>query len=320
MSGNPALNESDQIVVDESAAPAEDGSALVLPGDDLPAGEGQQTRQYDEVVVEGDEPSPSEESVGPAWLHRRLAKVNKKVDQANERADDADRRVDAKDAEIKLLRDALARTEKPAEAITRPRRDDFDTDAEFDTAMDAYVDSRIESRTGDIVSERLREVEAESSAESQANDTLSRQTEHYKRAGALNVEDYEAVEDKAIAALGDDIAKFIMTRSPKSELILYHLGVNTGKAEKLRRQLEADPGSGALAIGELGARISLNPATRTETPEPAADLEGAAPEVSGVWQTKVDQMRSDVASGKREMKDLIALKKDAQAAGAQLTN
>lgn len=292
-----AIKDQDQIVSSEG------GDEVIVPDPNA-----------DQIVVEGEEPTPAT-STGPAWLHKRIGRLNKKVGAAEEGQTEAERIANLTKEENKLLKLQI----QQLGSTTKPDRANFESDEDFLVAQTKHDDDRIATKAKEIVTEVLSGHDQKTTLEKQSQATEAKLTAHYDRATELKVSDYADTEDKAIEVLGDDISKFIMSSTAKSHLILYHLGKNPVKAGELAARIRKDPGSGTVEIGELAAKITLRKAdTQLETPEPATDLSGGGtPAPTEHWQKKLNTLRDKVAAndGSANMGDILQLKKDAVAAG-----
>lgn len=273
--------------------------------DDASGNAGDDKTQYDSITLAGDESSHGDgtsKNGGPAWLHRRIAKLNNKIDQATTQASEEAARAELVREENKLLR-------MQVEALQRG--DGVSDLGDDDQPRGGMTQADVDRRAREIVNEELGNRETSMNAETSAAETSKKLEAHYERAGELNVPDYEATEDKAIEVLGQDISRFIMASSKKSQLLMYYLGKNEGKAAELAYRIRSNPGSGAVEIGELAAGISLQKAdtqTGDDLPEPDADIGGEGSGVSAS-EARIDAMRKQVAAGKRPMKDLMDLKR-----------
>lgn len=279
------------------------GDQIVV--DDKSGGEADDKRlKHDQVVLDGDKSSSSDEGnqkTVPVGFYRRIGKLNDKVDEANTRASESDARNDLLKEENKLLR-------MQVDALKGGGQSDDDEEDEGRGMTQADVDRRAR----EIVQEELNSASS-AGQQAAAQDANTKKLEaHYDRAAELKVDDYEDTEDKAIDILGKDLSRFVMSSSNKSQLLLYYIGKNPGVGYELARKIQADPGSGALEIGELAAKLSLRKADTQnddDLPEPDSDLGGDSQSGSSVNEQRLQKMRSDVAAGKRPMKDLMDLKR-----------
>lgn len=266
--------------------------------------------KHDQIVLEGDESTSSDDGkkiTGPGWLHRRVRKLNDKVDAAEGRANESDARSELLKEENKLLR-------MQVDALKSGSRNDDDDDE----ATGGMTQADVDRRAREIVQEELNSASAAVGQEQSQAAVTQKLEKHYDRAGELNVPDYEETEDAAIEVLGKDLSRFIMSSSNKSQLVLYYIGKNPAKGYELAQKIKSDPGSGAIEIGELASKLSLKQADTQnddDLPEPDSDLGGDSASAASINEKKLVKMRAEVAAGKRSMQDLMKLKKELAKAG-----
>lgn len=219
-----------------------------------------------EIVVEGEE-QPSSKPQVPIGLRKRFNKLNGKIDAANSEAEEARRRAEMLEEENRLLR-LNAQQDKPA---TRPDEDDFDSNKEYLAALDDYERTRI----AEIAKEQAAEIVKanQSSTVNQDVELEGKLSKHYERATSLKMPSYEDLEDKAIDALGNDLAKVIMVNTTNSHLIMAHLGANVGKAYELAELVKTNPVQALVQAVELGNKLSVKP-KHSSAPDPDALLNG----------------------------------------------
>jgi len=255
MSEEQALENQDDIVdetLDEN--PAE-------PEDALKAAE------EVEIIVEGEEKPASKPHT--SGFQKRLKRMKGKIDASDTKADEATRRAEMLEEENKLLR-LQSQQSKPA---TRPKEDDFEEDRDYQNALEEYDNARIERIATEKASQIVHATQTQA-ATLQTEGNLNQQIdEHYTRSAGLKVPDYEETEAVAADILGDDVAKQIVANTDKSHLLMYHLGKNPGKAEKLKSLLDSNPLKGVLEIGRLAGSLSLKPKNATP-PNPETNVEG----------------------------------------------
>ena len=199
-----------------------------------------------EVVLDGEE-EPTSKPVPRGFL-KRINKLNGKVEAANSEAEEARRRADALEEENRLLR--MKTQQKP---LTRPKAEDFATDAEYESALDKYDEQRLREIADRRLSEHMEASQQRNTQAAHDEELRVSLTAHYERAEGLKVTDYEETEDRAISILGNDTAKQIMANTVNSEVILYHLGKNPAKAERLLQLIQENPIKGVAEIGRLDA-------------------------------------------------------------------
>lgn len=208
-----------------------------------------------EIVVEGEE-QPA--SIPLHALHKRLGREKRKTSAANTEAEEAQRKAEMLEEENKLLR-LQAQQIQPA---SRPNEDDFDTVAEYEAAREKYDNARIDEAVTKKTAEILQ-ANQNQTAQTVTEGNLNQQIDkHYERSAALKVPDYSEVESVAADVLGDDIAKQIVANTDESHLLMYHLGKNPAKAERLKALIESNPLKGVMEIGRLAGSLKVKPKTK----------------------------------------------------------
>lgn len=261
-----------------------------------------------EIIVEGEE-KPASKSQVPYGIRKRFNKLNGKIDAANTVADEAQRRAEMLAEENKLLR-LQAQSVKPT---SRPDEDDFETRAEYLTALDGYDTDRIAKVAQEQVAQIVQKTQTQTTQINQDAKLEEKLGEHYERANALKMKNYEELEDKAIDVLGNDLSKTIMANTEKSHLIMAHLGANPAKAEELVSMVKTNPVGALVKAVEIGNGLSIKPKLTPPDPETKLDPGSAASD----WQSKLDAAR-DKATQSGKMDELISLKKQAKEAGVTL--
>jgi len=233
------------------------------------------TAEEVEIVVEGEE-EPT--SIPLHGLHKRLGRAKKKIDTANTETEEANRRASMLEEENKLLR-LQAQQTKP---IKRPDEDDFDTHNEYLTALDEFDNVRI-SKAAQAEAAKIIDANQTLNTQTRINDNLETQIDkHYDRSAELKVSDYSKVEAVAADILGDDISRQIIANTDDSHLLMYHLGKNPAKAERLKSLLATQPMKGVLEIGRLAGSLKVKPKNST-APSPETKIEGGNATASSKW-------------------------------------
>jgi hypothetical protein len=221
-----------------------------------------------EIVVEGEE-KPA--SIPLHALHKRLGREKRKTENANTETEEARRRAEMLEEENKLLRLQAQQTQ----TAKRPEEDDFDTTAEYLAALEKYDEARISNLVAEKTSQILQENQTrttQSQSEGNLNQLIDK---HYERSVTLKVPDYSETESVAADVLGDDIAKQIVANTDESHLLMYHLGKNPAKAERLKALIESNPLKGVMEIGRLAGSLKVKP-KNSITPDPETEVEGGS--------------------------------------------
>ena len=226
-----------------------------------------------EIVVDGEE-EPS--SVPLYQMKKRLARSSKKLNTANTEKSEAENRAAMLEEENKLLR-LQAQQSKPQK---RPVEEDFDSIPEYEKALSDYDNARITEEVKKQTSQVIQATQTQT-AQTQTSAALDKQVdEHYKRSAELKVPDYEATETVAVDILGDEISRQIVANSKASQLVMYHLGKNPGKAQELKALIETNPMSGVMEIGRLEASLKIKP-KNSNAPDPEGKLPSGKAKGSG---------------------------------------
>ena len=219
-----------------------------------------------EIVIEGEE-EPTSKAVPKGFL-KRIGKLNGKVEAANSETEEAHRRNALLVEENKLLR----LKSQPAEApMTKPRPEQFDTDEEFEAAEETYFDARQDKRAEAKLNQRLTQQHNINTQAAQAAELRANLETHYERAEKSKIKDYEALEDKAIDTLGNDISKVIMANTPNSERVMAYLGKYSAQAEALKNELSNNPIKGMLKLAEISLKVKAVSKSKI-APNPEASL------------------------------------------------
>jgi len=282
-------------------------------GDDSETDGEQQELQEVEVVLAGDDGSQPDKQHG---IRKRINKLNNRLAQAEGKTTNAEHELTLEKERSKLLQLALDQ-KAPIEVATPPDPADFDDgarDPKYVKALNAYnqpiIAAEVQKQTANLAPAQVNTVD---------RDLERKQTKHYERANVLGAKDFEETEDKAIERLGNDTVNQLIRNFDKSELILYYLGKNPGKAEEIAQLIKTNPIMGVAELGRMEARLSAKPKSTTEpTPDPDEELSGGSPAAgkSNKFQRKLDKAREDAQDGASGRMQAIAnIKKEAKEAG-----
>jgi len=264
MSDTQAIETEDEIITDPVAA-EEDVELSQNPD---------AASEEVEIVVEGED-EPASKPVHKGGLQKRFGKMKAKIDTANSETEEANRRASMLEEENKLLR-LQAQQTKP---IKHPEEDDFDTHSEYLTALDEFDNVRISKA---VQAEAAKIIDANQTLNTQTriNDNLETQIDkHYDRSAELKVSDYSEVEAVAADILGDDISRQIIANTDDSHLLMYHLGKNPAKAERLKSLLASQPMKGVLEIGRLAGSLKVKP-KNSNAPDPETKVNGGSSSIN----------------------------------------
>ena len=231
--------------------------------------EGQETDgEVTEIVLEGDDGSqPDQSNLG---IRKRINKLNTKVSDAQDGETQANSALAAKIEENKLLRLALEQQKEPATQSGPPDPLDFDNgarDPKYIAALDEYTDKRIRAGLAKHVPTPEKKTD---------RDLVAKQTQHYEAADKLNISDYEDVEGVAVGILGKETVNQLISQASNSPVILYHLGKNPAKAERIADLVKSNPVRAVMELGALEAKLKVTKVKRNQAPNPDDELEGAS--------------------------------------------
>lgn len=226
------------------------------------------------IVEEGEQPAP-----------RRLTGFEKRLRKKSEQVSQAESKANALEEENKLLRLAQQQAMAPAK-LKEPDEDSFDSDAEYRVAKSAYDDQRINEAVATKTQELFKQSQKNNTQANQSQLEEKSISEHYIRADALKVKNYDELESKAIDALGEDFVKAIIANTDNSHLILPYLGANPGKAYEIAQLKETNPVRAFAKAVSIGSRELTRPKRLTPDPETAVDpgsvASSAKPGLAGV--------------------------------------
>lgn len=249
--------ETEELETQEEASDGEDGE------------EEQETGEQIEIVLEGDDGSQPKdhENLG---IRKRINKLNAKVSEAQDGASQAVTDLAAEREKNKLLQLALQQQkEEPAAPVGPPDPLDFDDgagDAKYKAALIDFIQGVVKANSPapqPVVDQNDTDLEAA-------------QTRHYKAADKLNISGYAEAETVAVGILGNKMTNDIIKQTSNSEVILYHLGKNPEKAERLAELFKTNLVRAIMEIGALETNLKVKTgAKRNQAPNPDDELEGA---------------------------------------------
>ena len=237
-----------------------------------------------------------------------------------------------RDEEIEKLKrerdEALKLKPKEETVLVRPKKDDFDTDEEFDVALDKYN----EGRTTETIN-RSRFEDQQKAGQQQAQERLTEAVDgHYERAATLIEESgikpeiYKAADTtvrKAVEAitpnLGDVIVdQVISILGEGSEKVIYYLGRNKAALNRFQSLLASDKSGmkAAVYLGQEKQRLTNPIKPRSNAPHPATSIKGDEPMTGAEAKFK---KKYDAAHGKSDLQSAYNAKKLARAAGVNVS-
>jgi hypothetical protein len=200
-------------------------------------------------------------------------------------------RVSERDDEISKLKQEIEalKTKPTVNPGTRPSRDDFDDDQDYQAELDRFEDKRAEERYERIERSRSERNQRRTIVETQQQAVDS----HYDRAAKLidesgiSSERYKTADLKVRAAfesimpkMGDAITdQMISVLDSGSEKAMYYLGNNSPALDKASKLLAEDRSGLKLAayLGDLKREISKPKKMTSNAPDPAPIVDGDSP-------------------------------------------
>lgn len=296
----------------EKAAEPDEGEPIVAKPDepeDIPGEEEAPTEV--EIVRTGKDGSQPDPQHG---IRRRINRLNAKLSDANDTTATTRADLEHEREKNKLL--TLALEQKPSgEPSLPPDPVDYEggaSDPRYAEALRTFnqpaIDTAVAKATKDLAPAQAAPV----------NPALeSNQRKHYERAAELGAKDFDEVEDKAITALGSEIANHLIQNSSQSHLVLYYLGKHTDEAEEIKALVASNPIKAMLQIGRLEAELSVKPRAKVEpAPDPDTELQGGSPSAgqTNKFQKRLDKAR-EADQGPGFMGNILTIKREAKEAG-----
>jgi hypothetical protein len=233
-----------------------------------------------------------------------------------DKAHDAEKSVEALRAENELLRMQLEQP-KPSKAPEMPTLESagFD-DEEYRRQLLEYAKTVSVEDARQAVREELEkanQTQSLSQQDAEADRALDR---HYAEANKLKVTDFDEAENKVIEQFGRKAAQQLIASSDRSHLLVYWLGKNPEKAAYYANLVKTQPLKGAMALGELEAKLQAKPKSKPTT-VPDEPLEGGStPANKDAMQRQLDKIRTEGKDG--WFRASLAIQKKAQEAGFTL--
>ena len=240
--------------------------------------------------------------------------------------------ISEQDDEIKRLRkerdDALKLKPKEKTVLIRPKKDDFDTDEEFEVALDKYNDDKHEDTY-----KRNRLKDQQDEANRKAHENLTEAVDgHYERAAKLieksgiKSEVYQAADAtvrKAVESITPNLGDLIVDQvisilGEGSEKVVYYLGRNKAALNKFQSLLASDKSGmkAAVYLGQEKQRLTNPLKPRSNAPAPATGIKGDHSTAGAEARFK---KKYDSAHGKNNLQLAYNAKKEARAAGVDVS-
>jgi len=266
---NKAVETEEEVIVEEEVTEEQEDLEEASEGS-----EGTEETETDdeetEIVLEGDDGSQpvDQNNLG---IRKRINKLNAKVSDANDGRDTANSELAAEREKTKLLQLALQQQkEQPAKPSGPPDPLDYDGGA-----SDPKYVAGLTDYTNGLVRAEMAKHAPQPEAPKTDVELVKAQTSHYEAADKLKLSDYEAVEEVAIGILGRDTVNQLISQTTNSHLIMYHLGKDPAKAERIADQIKRNPIKGVMELGALAANLKATKVKRNQAPNPDGELEGS---------------------------------------------
>lgn len=232
-----------------------------------------------DVILDGDAPELPNSEPAPVAEEKKTEEsdeqkeVRKQSRRSAARARDAAKLAEAQ-TESRLLRERLDRLEKPPEAPSEPKREDFDSLEEFHKAIAIDV-ARKEARQA-IETERKGRQAQETQARTQETDKkVAEAWTKGEEAFRKEAKDYDEVVGEFVdSELADfDLgARRAILESDLGQRVLYHLAKNPEEAERIAR---LSPTRQIIEIGKLEDKV-IPPKKQSSAPAPVSKVKGAS--------------------------------------------
>ena len=225
-----------------------------------------------------------------AIVRGRVNKLNKRFDakdQENNQLTGDLATANQRNSLLQLQVDQLK--SRPSSQDKPPDPNDFDdgaADPKYMDALNSFTDARISG----VVQKQL----AEHQQVQPGRVSEVKQQQHYQRAHNLGIDNYEALEAKAIDILGPEISRRIIDVAPNSERIMAYLGSNPEAAQYHRDQIDTNPLNGVWELASLRfADIASQP---NPPPNPDTPLQGVSPTTTDDYDKKLEKHRETAAA------------------------
>jgi hypothetical protein len=270
-----------------------------------------------EIPVEDGEDEPTPKKAGRTETRLRnknkiIREQDEAVNQANAATQQAQAALEASNEELKLfkLRDAQ-------KANTAPNEDDFDDPQEYQKAVTEFDDRRIDARVDEKIGKVVQQTQQQTNQANQSQEQEKSIGEHYERADALPIKNYDELEGNAIKWLGAEFTQVIISTTDNSEEVLASIGASPKKAAALAELSKTNAAKALIQAAKFPINKHLRNDASLNTPSPETKLSpGENSQLSG-WDLKLDKAREKAAVN-GDLSYVIDVKKKARAAGVTL--
>jgi len=234
----------------------------------------------------GSQPSMSAEQVSEI-VSRRVNKANAKYVVRDDEANQLQAENNALKEQNALYKGIVSKQQQASEASDAPKRPIASEylEGELDAKFRADEESYNRAVYRQIAQDEIRESSVQNVEQNKAaNQSLVDEQEnkrksyaHYEKTAKLNVPDYDAMEDAAVASLGREAVNQIINMAENSELIVYYLGKNPNEARHFASLIDTDSRLAFKHLGKLEERVkSRKKASSKRAPDPDEERTGGS--------------------------------------------
>ncbi len=315
------------------------------------------TTLTDDYVEEVEEPEAAEEEAEEGqetteaeadaedWMQSEEADSNSSDFKPD--AEAKKRRVDFKNlkTQVKQKDDELAKLKAEVESLKqpvqsdslppRPKREDFDFDDDkYDAAVDAWNEQKMQRMLDTHAQTSTTKAAEKQQAEAAQKRVSENVNSHYEKAGELVnsgkvSEDAYAKSDSVVRhelervfpgqgdAVTDQLISTLHSLGDGSEKVMYSLGVNRAKLERLSSLMATDQLQAVAYLGKLQAETTTPGKRKSNAPKPGADVKGEA-KAGG----PAESMRKayEKAGKEGDIQARISIKRKAKKEGIDVSN
>lgn len=256
-----------------------------------------------EVITEEPEAIEIEIEGGAKPAPRGKSRFEKRIRAKNEQISEVESRFSALQEENKLLR--LAQQQSTSTKLDEPDEDQL-SEEEYKAAKKAYERQLIEEIAESKAQELLKKTQQQTTQVNQAQQQEASFSEHYKRADAMNIKNFDELEGNAVEILGKDFVQGLIAKTDNSHEIIASIGASPGKAAEIAEIAKTDVVKAFLKAVTFKINPNLSVSLK-QTPDPDVSLSPGEP-TGDQSDKKLEALRSKAAvSG--DLKELIAYKK-----------
>lgn len=257
----------------------------------------------DQEVEVTDEPEAIEIEIegGAKPASRGKSRFEKRLSKKNDQNAALQAQINAKDEELKLFRMAQSQTE----SLTEPNEDEL-SDDEYKVAKKAYDRQMMEEIAGTKAQELFKAAQQQTTQVNQTQQQEASFSDHYKRADAMNIKNFDELEGNAVDILGKDFVQGIIAKTDNSHEIIASIGASPGKAAEIAEIAKTDVVRAFLKAATFKINPNLNVSLK-RAPDPDVSLSPGEPS-GDQSDRKLEALRAKAAES-GNLKELIAYKR-----------